>query len=131
MQHSGDIALLRRVVVEAFAGSAVQAVGVWSERLASRLKPWHAASFWCGFLSDAVGTDLMRRLAGGFHWSFHSTTRVFALLLMLAHAMWATPVLLRHKERAMLVFHRGSIVVWAVWLVPFGTGMVLGILRAR
>ena len=45
---------------------------------------------------------------------------------MLLHATWATLVLLRRDERAILTFHRISVVVWAIWLVPFVTGIFLG-----
>jgi uncharacterized repeat protein (TIGR03987 family) len=106
-------------------------VGVWSERLAARLKPWHVGLFWLGFLSDTAGTDVMRRLVGGFQLSLHTATGAVALLLMLAHAAWATGVLLHRNERAILTFHRVSILVWTVWLLPFVTGMVLGLSRGR
>jgi uncharacterized repeat protein (TIGR03987 family) len=81
--------------------------------------------------ADTAGTEVMRRLAGRFHLSFHTATGVVALLLMLAHAIWATGVLLRRNERAILTFHRVSVLVWAVWLIPFVTGMVLGISSRR
>lgn len=104
-------------------------VGVWGERLAARLQPRHAVLFWLGFLSDTTGTELMRRLAGGFHLSLHAATGALALLLMFGHTLWATAVLLRHDERTRLTFHRVSLAVWAAWLVPFTTGMLLGISR--
>jgi uncharacterized repeat protein (TIGR03987 family) len=113
------------------AALAFYSVGVWSERLAARLKPWHAGLFWLGFLSDTAGTEVMRRLAGGFQLSLHTATGAVALLLMLAHATWATGVLLRRNEQAILTFHRVSVLVWTVWLLPFGTGMVLGLSRGR
>jgi uncharacterized repeat protein (TIGR03987 family) len=49
-----------------------------------------------------------------------------ALLLMLVHAAWATIVLVRRDERAILTFHRFSVVVWTLWLVPFLSGAFLG-----
>ena len=49
-----------------------------------------------------------------------------ALLLMLAHAVWATAVVLRRDERAILSFHRISVVVWTIWLVPFFSGALFG-----
>jgi uncharacterized repeat protein (TIGR03987 family) len=100
--------------------------GVWSERLAARLKPWHLAMFWLGFACDSAGTDRMRRIVGGLRLNFHGVTGAIALALMLAHALWATTVLLRHNERAILTFHRISVVVWTVWLVPFLSGALFG-----
>jgi uncharacterized repeat protein (TIGR03987 family) len=113
------------------AALAFYSVGVWSERLAARLKPWHVGMFWLGFLSDTAGTEVMRRLAGGFQLSLHTATGAVALLLMLAHAIWATGVLLHRNEQAILTFHRVSILVWTIWLLPFVTGMALGLSRGR
>ncbi|MBM4129467.1 hypothetical protein FJ250_00345 [bacterium] len=31
-------------------------VGVWAERLARYLKPWHVVAFWVGFVFDVGGT---------------------------------------------------------------------------
>jgi uncharacterized repeat protein (TIGR03987 family) len=104
---------------------ACYSVGVWSERFAARLKPWHLVMFWLGFACDTVGTDRMRRMVGGLQLNLHGVTGAVALLLMLAHALWATVVLLRRDERAILTFHRISVVVWTVWLVPFVSGALL------
>lgn len=101
-------------------------IGVWGEWLARRLRPWHAMMFWAGFAADTSGTELMRRLAGGFTPSLHTATGLVALLLMLGHAVWATRVLRRRDEEALRAFHRISVVVWAVWLIPFVSGMVVG-----
>ena len=100
-------------------------VGVWSERLAARLRPWHLAMFWLGCACDSTGTVVMESIAGAFRATFHGLTGATALALMLAHAVWATVVLLRRSERAILTFHRISVVVWTVWLVPFVSGALL------
>ena len=100
--------------------------GVWSERFAARLRPWHVALFWLGFGCDSLGTDRMRRLVAGLRLTFHGATGAVALLLMLAHALWATTVLLRRNERAIVTFHRISVVVWTAWLVPFVSGALFG-----
>jgi uncharacterized repeat protein (TIGR03987 family) len=49
-------------------------------------------------------------------------TGVLAILLMVIHAVWATVVLVLKDERAITTFHRFSVVVWAIWLVPYFTG---------
>ncbi len=69
---------------------------------------------------------MMRRLAGGLHWSLHTATGAAALLLMLGHAVWASAVLLRRDEHHLRAFHRISITVWSIWLIPFISGMLLG-----
>jgi uncharacterized repeat protein (TIGR03987 family) len=108
------------------AAFALYSLGVWAVFLSKRLRPWHTVLFWFGFLSDTAGTDLMRRLAGGFHWNLHTATGGAALLLMFVHALAATIVLLRRAERPLHTFHRISITVWAIWLIPFVTGLILG-----
>lgn len=113
-----------------FAAFAFYSLGVWAVVLTRHLRHWHAALFWGGVVFDATGTELMRRLAGGFVWSLHTATGAAALLLMLAHAIWASTVLSRRDERAVRTFHGFSIAVWSVWLVPFVTGLILGGRRA-
>ena len=46
---------------------------------------------------------------------------------MLVHAVWATVVLARRDERLILTFHRFSLVVWAIWLVPYFSPMFVAI----
>lgn len=97
-------------------------IGVWSERLAGRLKPWHLLFFWGGLIFDTVGTALMMEMAGGITFDIHGITGVLAILLMLIHAVWATIVLIQKNEKAILNFHRFSVFVWAIWLIPYFTG---------
>jgi len=40
------------------------AIGVWSERLAGRLKAWHLAFSWAGFVCDTTGTGIMLDMSG-------------------------------------------------------------------
>lgn len=102
-------------------------VGVWGEKLSGILRPWHLSMFWVGFLCDMTGTTLMGRLAGaGFTVSFHSVTGAAAILLMAIHAVWATVTLLRGDERSKRRFHKLSLVVWALWLIPYLSGLVYG-----
>ena len=103
-------------------------LGVWAERLARYLKPWHVVSFWTGFAFDLAGTWAMHRMAAG---PFdlrepHTLTGQIALWLMLVHAVWATWTARRGSEPARSGFHRYSLVVWLIWLVPYFGGMVLG-----
>jgi uncharacterized repeat protein (TIGR03987 family) len=102
-------------------------IGVWSERFAGRLKPWHLAFFWLGLACDTVGTGMMIDMAGGLTSDVHGVTGMLAILLMLVHAIWATVVLVRRNERWITSFHKFSIVVWAIWLVPYFSPMFLAI----
>lgn len=99
-------------------------IGVWSEKFAGRLKPWHLALFWLGFICDTTGTTLMGEMAGKWEFNLHGITGALAILLMLGHALWATVVLVRKQETAIRTFHNFSVAVWLVWLVPYFSGMV-------
>lgn len=102
-------------------------VGVWAERLVRNLLPWHVAAFWTGFAFDVSGTTAMELMVPGFNWtSPHTITGQIALWLMLAHAVWATRVVRTGTDQARRRFHRFSLAVWAVWLVPFFGGMAVG-----
>jgi uncharacterized repeat protein (TIGR03987 family) len=101
-------------------------IGVWSERLAGRLKGWHLIFFWTGLVFDTIGTGMMMDMAGGITFDVHGLTGVVAILLMLLHAVWASVVLLRKDERLIQNFHKFSLVVWLIWLVPYFSGFFLG-----
>ena len=107
---------------------AFYSLGVWSERIARYLKSWHVVAFWTGFVFDASGTWVMHRMAQGPFdpTESHTLTGQIALWLMLAHAIWATWVARRGSEEARRGFHRYSLVVWLIWLIPYFGGMYLG-----
>jgi uncharacterized repeat protein (TIGR03987 family) len=103
-------------------------LGVWAERIARYLKPWHVLSFWTGFVFDVSGTLAMHQLAiGPFDITeSHTFTGQLALWLMLGHAIWATVVVRRGSESVRKGFHRYSLIVWLIWLIPYFGGMYLG-----
>jgi uncharacterized repeat protein (TIGR03987 family) len=101
--------------------------GVWAEKISGRLKWWHVLVFWLGLLFDTIGTTAMSFLSGSLiKFNFHGMTGLAAILLMLFHAAWATLVLMKKDEEMILSFHRFSIVVWIIWLIPMISGMVFG-----
>src|SRR5512134_937440 len=102
-------------------------IGVWSERLQGRLKPWHLVFFWLGLVCDTWGTGLMLEMAGGLTFDIHGVTGVIAIVLMLIHAIWATVVLIRKDEKAILNFHKFSLLVWCIWLIPYFSPMIWNI----
>ena len=104
-------------------------IGVWSEKIAGRLKVWHSLFFWLGFVFDTTGTTLMSRIAGKMEFNLHGITGALAILLMLSHALWAAVVLLKNQESALSSFHKFSVAVWAIWLIPFFSGMAGAMLR--
>ncbi len=102
-------------------------IGVWSERVQGRLKAWHLIFFWLGLVCDTWGTGMMMEMAGGLTADVHGITGVIAILLMLIHAVWATIVLARKDERWIKDFHKFSVVVWFIWLIPYFSPMFLQI----
>ncbi len=101
-------------------------IGVWSEKKQGTLKPWHLALFILGLICDSLGTSYMGQIAGGFSLTLHGITGALALILMLAHAIWAALTLISGTDESKQNFHKFSIIVWAIWLVPYFLGMFLG-----
>jgi uncharacterized repeat protein (TIGR03987 family) len=99
-------------------------IGVWSERIQGRLKVWHTVFFWLGIICDTWGTTLMMEMAGGLTFDVHGLTGVLAIVLMFIHAVWATIVLVRKDEKMIRNFHKFSVVVWFIWLIPYFSPMV-------
>jgi uncharacterized repeat protein (TIGR03987 family) len=102
--------------------------GVWAERITRYLKGWHVAAFWTGFLFDVSGTWAMGRLSDDpFNISDpHTLTGQIALWLMLVHAIWATFVVRKGSDSFRKQFHRYSLIVWLIWLIPYIGGMIMG-----
>ena len=99
-------------------------IGVWSERFMGRLKPWHLAFFIFGLICDTWGTGMMFDFVGGMTFDVHGISGLIAILLMFVHAVWALVVLIRKNENAIMSFHKFSIAVWAIWLIPYFSPMV-------
>ncbi|MCR3757554.1 TIGR03987 family protein [Clostridium felsineum] len=101
--------------------------GVFSEKKHGNLKKIYVYIFWCGLIFDITGTTLMSTLSkNSFEFNFHGITGLIAILLMFFHVIWATIVLIKNNERAKANFHKLSIIVWLIWLIPYISGMILG-----
>ena len=103
--------------------------GVWMEHFKRKLLPRHVVLFCIGLLFDTTGTYIMSTLTGTGNsalLSAHGITGFIAITLMIFHALWAILVLVRKDERMQLKFHRFSIFVWVIWLIPFVLGMIMG-----
>ncbi len=107
-------------------------IGVWSEKIQGDLKKWHLAMFWVGFMFDTIGTTLMSKIANdGFVLNFHGVTGLLAILLMLFHAIWATIVLIKNNPKERENFHKFSIIVWIIWLIPYISGAIFGMASTK
>jgi uncharacterized repeat protein (TIGR03987 family) len=105
-------------------------IGVWSERLQGRLKVWHTVFFWLGLVCDTWGTGLMFEYVGGMSYDIHGVSGVLAIALMFVHAIWATVVLVKKDEKMIVSFHKFSILVWLIWLIPYFSPMVFQMVEA-
>jgi uncharacterized repeat protein (TIGR03987 family) len=100
-------------------------IGVWSERIAGRLKKWHLIFFILGLICDTWGTGMMFEFVGGLTFDVHGLTGILAIVLMFIHAVWAFMVLLKKDEKAIINFHKFSVLVWVIWLVPYLSPMFI------
>ncbi|MDR0935397.1 MAG: TIGR03987 family protein [Oscillospiraceae bacterium] len=124
--------MLPFAVIAITAALVFYTVGVWGEKIRKTLKPLHVVLFWLGLICDCAGTALMSSIAAsgeGASNPFHAISGVAAIVLMLFHAAWATAVLLLKQEKTILTFHKFSLFVWIVWLIPYFSGMIMGMSR--
>lgn len=105
-------------------------LGVWSEKKQGTLKKWHLYVFWAGLVFDTLGTTIMSNMSSGsFKLDFHGITGLLAIILMLVHALWASIVLVKNNENMKIKFHKFSIIVWSIWLVPFISGAIFAMTK--
>ncbi len=122
--------MLPYAIIAITAAFVFYTIGVWSEKISGTLKKWHLILFWIGFVCDTTGTTLMGKIANdAFSVNFHSITGITAILLMLVHAVWATVVLRKNNPEQKSSFHKFSIFVWILWMIPFLSGMALGMMK--
>jgi uncharacterized repeat protein (TIGR03987 family) len=98
-------------------------IGVWSERIAGRLKPWHLVFFVLGLICDTWGTGMMIDWVGGMTFDVHGISGLIAILLMFVHAIWAFVTLTKKNEKMIMNFHKFSVAVWVIWLIPYFSPM--------
>ncbi|SFA89140.1 HsmA family protein [Clostridium frigidicarnis] len=111
-------------------------IGVWGERKSNTLKKSHVITFWLGLLCDTIGTLTMGKIAreginqiSATSQMIHGVTGILAIALMIFHAIWATWVLYKNDTNKKQTFHKFSITVWGIWLVPYFIGMIIGMMK--
>ncbi|BEP28360.1 HsmA family protein [Helicovermis profundi] len=100
-------------------------IGVFSERRAKTLNNKHVIMFWIGLFFDTLGTTTMSIISGKITFNLHGVTGLLAIVLMMLHVIWATFINRKGSEKQKVKFHKYSLFVWLIWLVPFVTGMIL------
>lgn len=121
--------MLPTAIVSMISALTLYTGGVWGEKLAGMLSGKHLGLFWAGLIFDTIGTTIMGRIAGVFTFNVHGITGAAAIVLMMVHAIWASIALGLRQESVLRVFHRYSLAVWVIWLVPFVSGMLLAMMR--
>ena len=107
-------------------------IGVWAEHRAKIIRWSHFIFFVIGFVADTTGTLAMSSMADRTETSesalisLHGITGALAIALMLIHVIWALIVLIKGSDKARAQFHKFSLIVWAIWLIPFFSGMFMG-----
>lgn len=108
-------------------------VGVFGERKSKSLNKKHVIIFWLGLACDTIGTITMSSIAktgaeaiSATSQAIHGITGFLAIVLMIFHAAWATYVLYKNDEKKKEAFHKFSIAVWLIWLIPYIVGMFIG-----
>ena len=117
--------MLSRAIFTITAALVFYTIAVFWERHDGRLASKHMVFFVLGLLCDVTGTLLMEQLVGSWSWGIHSATGMVAITVMLLHTIWAAAVLLRRDEKLLRQFHKISLGVWLLWLIPYLTGMIL------
>ncbi|UTW66554.1 TIGR03987 family protein [bacterium SCSIO 12643] len=104
-------------------------IGVWSERLQKTLKPWHLLFFWLGLIADTLGTIYVKQQVGILIFNLHTLTGMLGLMFMIIHAIWATTIIIKKDPNKLYTFHKFSLLVWFIWLIPYFTGLISGMTR--
>ncbi|WP_294181766.1 HsmA family protein [uncultured Schumannella sp.] len=109
-------------------------IGVWAERIRRDLRPWHAVFFGLGLVSDVTATLMMTQIAASnpntdtglaaVLGTVMAITGTIAIVLMAVHLAWAIVVLVRNRPAERQNFHRFSVAVWAIWLIPYLAGAI-------
>lgn len=96
-------------------------IGVWSEHVRGKLRFWDLIFMLIALLCDAVGAGLMKNAALQTHQidEVHTIVGVIAILIILAHTIWAMWVMVSRVHTIRIRYNRISIFVWCAWLIPY------------
>ena len=93
----------------------------------------HILLLWLGFIWNCIGIYLVSQIVQSntatmdiATATLQSLTGMFAVFIMLFHCIWATWILIRNNEFQQKAFYIYSLIVWVVWLAPYGINIMLG-----
>ena len=110
-------------------------IAVWWEFARRTLLVRHAVLLAFGLTFDITATWLMSGMTsieppssqlGATLVVVMAISGTLAIILMAVHLVVAIAVLVRKRENELRHFHRFSIVVWSIWLIPYIAGLLGG-----
>jgi len=117
--------LLGIAIFSMMAAVTAYTVAVFTERKAGIIKKNHLYIFGIGLFFDTLGTTSMSLISDSFKFDIHGITGLTALLLMMLHVVLAIYIYIAGSEKQKTGFHKYSLMIWMIWLIPFATGMIL------
>jgi uncharacterized repeat protein (TIGR03987 family) len=117
-------------VILVFLALTFYSIGVWNEICQGELKKIHLMVFWIGFLCDLISTLFMGLIAKTpFEMNLHGISGWIALFLMLFNAIYSTYIFFKGRNEQKRNIKIMNLIIWFVWLVPFISGMIMGMKR--
>lgn len=117
--------LLIIAIVSMMLAVTAYTVAVFMERKAGIIEKKHLYIFGTGLFFDTFGTTSMSLISESFKMDIHGITGLLALVLMMLHVVFAIFVYFKGSENAKKSFHKYSLTIWMIWLIPFVTGLIL------
>lgn len=104
-------------------------VAVWSNWRAKVLGTVQIVLLWIGLGADSLATKIMGASVEKTTWDFHTISGYTGLGLMAILAVVGSWAKLNDREDILTSFHRYAVPVWAIWVISYATGVIIGIQR--
>jgi uncharacterized repeat protein (TIGR03987 family) len=114
-------------IILVFLALIFYSIGVWNEMHQGELKKFHLIMFWIGLLCDILSTLCMGLVSKTpFEINLHCVTGWIALLMMVFNTLYSTYIFFKGSKKQKQNIKLVSLIIWFVWLVPFVSGMFIG-----
>ena len=131
LTDSGGVFVLITAIITITLALVFYTLAVFMERKRGALTIFHTVLFGMGLAFDTTGTLIMGQIAQsspetvtGLNW--HAITGALAIALMAFHLTWAIFVLIKKDKKTQKKFHQFSFLVWLIWLIPYFSGVFVG-----